>query len=269
MTTKQLQKHIIKEKISNVDLVDNKIVFDGISKNNYNTIIRQLKQTEKEQGVDLSFYIEYLERVKGELLKEIKNTNEYLGTQYENEKLNVLKDVSNKLKNSMNNAKEFIPKRYSKGFKHKPLKQLQYTQRTSLELSNAIDKLYSDASGYGIDKVNQVLSATTPEEHSYYDKMMFLQGYLPDSVSQDSNKLYTYRDGNKREVICVDGKETKILSREDAIAQVEKEKKERNGLIGQFELEQETKKRLSEDEYEKLKHQEDFLTSIQFIKMGW
>lgn len=268
MTTKQLQKILLKEKINNVDIVDDKIVFDNISKTNYNTVLRQLKKVENDYDVDLSFYIDYLNGVKKELLNEIKNANKFLGTVYEREKLDVLKDVSSKLKNALNSAKEFIPNRYSKGFKHKPLKYLHYTQYNIGDLSDTIEYLYADKSGADINLVKRLLNANVPEEQSYYDRLMYLQGALPDNRDSILDK-YTYLDDNKQDVIYINGNETKALSREDALKQIQKEMEENDGIIGFDELDAKLKRDLSNKEYKELKEREEFLTNIQFIKMGW
>lgn len=269
MTNKQIEKYIINEKVTNVEWENNKIKFDDISRANFNTLIRQLESTSKQKNVELDFYTQFLKDTKKELLNSVKKANKYIGTEYENQMLDMVKDASNKLKYHMDYAKEFIPKRYSKDFQEEPLTKLKITQANIYDLNDMVTSLYTDATGFTREHVEKALEVHSPEETSYYDKLMYLQGYLPDNPDEpldDRYKKYIYEDENHQNVIMLNGNKTECMSREKAMEILDRERYEK-GFIGATDLENQIIDTYGYDAFKEIRKKEEFISEIRFLKM--
>lgn len=197
MNKRELKKRI--NKIRNVEIENNKIIFDEISQKNYNNALKELSRLESTYNVDLSYLRNELKKQRSELQKAINKSNK------NNNDNNSLIDVDREsgLLTQIEDTIHYLnPSRKSETYKQETLEILKQTQNHNRDIAEFELDYWQKLTGIDRDTIDKYLFPTGEEEKSWYEQYLELVefGYDEEYARVITNEMYEEDKNNSTKV---------------------------------------------------------------------
>lgn len=197
MNKRELKKRI--NKIRNVEIENDKIIFDEISQKNYNNTLKELSRLENTYNVDLSYLRNELKKQRSELQKAINKSNKNSNDN------NLLIDVDREsgLLTQIEDTIHYLnPNRKSETYKQETLDVLKQTQKHNRDIAEFELDYWEKLTGLDRDTIDEYLFPTGEEEKSWYEQYLELieNGYDEENARVITNKMYEESNNNSTKV---------------------------------------------------------------------
>lgn len=197
MNKRELKKRI--NKIRNVEIENDKIIFDEISQKNYNNTLKELSRLESNYNVDLSYLRNELKKQRSELQKAINKSNK------NNNDNNSLIDVDREsgLLTQIEDTIHYLnPSRKSETYKQETLDILKQTQKHNRDIAEFELDYWQQLTGIDRDTIDKYLFPTGEEEKSWYEQYLELVefGYDEEDARVITNEMYEEDKNNSTKV---------------------------------------------------------------------
>lgn len=197
MNKRELKKRI--NKIRNVEIENDKIIFDEISQKNYNNTLKELSRLESNYNVDLSYLRNELKNQRSELQKAINKSNK------NNNDNNSVIDVDREsgLLTQIEDTIHYLnPSRKSETYKQETLEILKQTQKHNRDIAEFELDYWQKLTGIDRDTIDKYLFPTGEEEKSWYEQYLELVefGYDEEDARVITNEMYEEDKNNSTKV---------------------------------------------------------------------
>lgn len=197
MNKRELKKRI--NKIRNVEIENDKIIFDEISQKNYNNTLKELSRLENTYNVDLSYLRNELKKQRSELQKAINKSNK---NKNDNNSLIDVDRESGLLTQIEDTIHYLNPNRKSETYKQETLDILKQTQKHNRDIAEFEMDYWRKLTGLDRDTIDKYLFPTGEEEKSWYEQYLELieNGYDDEDARVITNKMYEENNNNSSKV---------------------------------------------------------------------
>lgn len=197
MNKRELKKRI--NKIRNVEIENDKIIFDEISQKNYNNTLKELSRLETTYNVDLNYLRNELKKQRSELQKAINKSNK------NNNDNNSLIDVDREsgLLTQIEDTIHYLnPSRKAEPYKQETLEILKQTQKHNRDIAEFELDYWQQLTGIDRDTIDKYLFPTGEEEKSWYEQYLELVefGYDEEDARVITNEMYEEDKNNSTKV---------------------------------------------------------------------